>query len=162
MSGNAPKILVVVLVVVAVLFFAGIAIGSNNGVGSLSLDGVIGSLSGLLPSPALSMSEISSSPSGCLDAQLQRILVPGGGSCAFQIAESSSAVRSFKLQIAAGQGVHLALSVRVQDKPLTIKTDLPKDGNNQTTLSIFGSGGTLVIDQCTVGVGGACVVDLVQ
>ena len=163
MSGNAPKILVVVLVVVAVLFFAGIAIGANNGVGGVSLEGVINSLAGLMPSPAVGADAIASSPDGCFDRGLQRIFVPSGGRCDLQIAPSSATVRSLKLKVAGGQGVHLALTVEpVEDKPLVIDTDLPKDGNDQMSLSIFAEGGTLILDGCTAGVGGSCIVDLVQ
>ena len=59
MSGNAPKILIVVLVAIVVLFFVGIGVGAGGGIGSISLDSVISTFSGLIPTPAVTLAEIS-------------------------------------------------------------------------------------------------------
>jgi len=162
MSGNAPKILVVALVVIAVLFFVGIGVGAGGGIGSISLDGVIGSLSSLFPSPSVALDDISASPSGCLDRSLQRILVSKLDGCQLQIAASSANVRALKLRIEAGASVHYTLTVTPpQSQPMTAGDDLPKQGKDQLTLDFYTSGGTLTLDSCATSAS-ACVIDIAQ
>jgi hypothetical protein len=163
MGENAPKIVIVVLVVVVVLFVVGIGVGAGGGVSSISVDAVINSLGGLFPAPAVSVDEITASPSGCFDGSLQRIIIPGGGECALEFAESSANVRSLKLQIAPGGLVHLEMVVSpAEDQEMTITTDLPNNGDRQISLTLFPSGGSLFIDECVVNSGSACIIDLVS
>ena len=163
MSENAPKILIVVLVVIVVLFVVGVGAGASGGIGSISVDSVINTLGGLLPAPAVALDEIEASPDGCLNRNSRRIVIPGGGECALEIAESSANVRSLKLEIAAGGIAHLELVVSpVEDQEMVIETDLPNDGERQINLTVYPSGGRLLIDECVVNSGSACVIDLVN
>ncbi len=163
MGDNAPKIVIVVLVAAVVLFVVGIGIGAGGGIESFSVDSMINSLGSLFPAPAVTASEIEASPSGCFNATSQRIVVPGGGTCALAFAESSANVRSLKLQIAAGAAAHLEMLVSpVEDQEMTISSDLPNDGDSRINLTIFPSGGSLIIDECVVSSGSACVIDLVS
>ena len=163
MGENAPKIIIVVLVVVVVLFVVGIGVGVSGGVGSISIDSAINSIAGLFPSPPVAVSEIDASPSDCFNPTSQRIVIPGGGECELEFATSEANVRSFKLEIASGAVVHLELDVEpVKDQEMTIETDLPNDGDRQINLTIFPSGGTMIIDECVVNSGSACVIDMVS
>jgi len=163
MGENAPKIVIVVLVVVVVLFVVGIGVGAGGGIGSFSVDSAINALGGLFPAPAVSVDDITASPSGCFDRDLQRIVIPGGGECSLEFSESSSNVRSLKLQIAPGGLVHIEMLVSpAQDQEMTIETDLPNNGDSQIDLTLFPSGGSLLIDECLVNSGSACVIDLVN
>ena len=163
MGENAPKIVIIVLVVVVVLFVVGIGVGAGGGIGSFSVDNAINSLGGLFPAPAVAGDEIDASPSSCFNRDLQRIIIPGGGECELEFAESSANVRSLKLQIAPGAIVHIEMIVSpVEDHEMTIETDLPNNGDRQINLTIFPSGGSLIIDECVVNSGSACVIDLVN
>lgn len=161
MGENAPKVVIVVLVVVVVLFFIGIGVGAGGGVSSFSVESAINSLGSLFPAPAITADEITASPSGCFNRDLLRIVIPGGGECSLEFSESASNVRSLKLQIAPGGLVHVEMLVSpAQDQEMTIETALPKDGDPQLNLTIFPSGGSLLIDECAVNNGSACVIDL--
>lgn len=163
MGENAPKIIIVVLVVVVVLFVVGVGVGAGGGISSISVDSVISSLGGLFPAAAVSVDDITAAPSGCFDRNLQRIIIPGGGECALEFAESSANVRSLKLQIVPGAVVHLEMIVSpAQDQEMTIATNLPNNGDRQISLTLFPSGGSLLIDECVVNSGSACVIDLVN
>lgn|GEM_PF-7073721 len=162
MSDNAPKILIVVLVILVVLFFVGIGVGTGEGIDSISVDSVINMLAGLFPSPAVSPQEIEASPSGCYNRGAQRLIIPGGGECELEILESSANVRSLKLEIVGG-AAHLEMVVSpVEDQEMTIESDLPHNGERQISLTIFPSGGSLIIDECVASGSSACVINIVN
>lgn len=163
MSGNAPKILIVVLVGVVALFVVGVGVGASGGIGGISVDGVINMLAGIFPAPAVKPDEIDASPSSCFDRGLQRIVIPGGGECELEIAESSANVRVLKLEIAAGGAAHLEQVVSpVEDREMVVETDLPNDGERRINLTFYPSGGNLLIDECVVNSGSACVINIVN
>src|SRR5690349_6752441 len=96
MNQNAPKIVIVVLVIVVVLFFVGVGVGAggqNNGQGGLpgiSVDSAINTFSGLIPAPAVALSEITNaSPAGCFNAATTppSITVSMLGGCHLDIAK---------------------------------------------------------------------------
>lgn len=162
MSENAPKILIVVLVALVVLFFVGVGVGTGGGIGSLSVDRVINTLAGLFPSPAVSLDEVEASPSGCLDRGARRIIIPGGGVCALEIAESAANVRSLKLEIVSG-AAHLEMTVSpVEDQEMTIKADLPNDGDPEINLTFFPAEGSVIFDECVALGSGSCVINIVD
>ena len=161
MSENAPKILIVVLVILVVLFFVGIGVGTGEGIDNISVDSVINTLAGLFPSPAVSSEEIQ--PTDCFDQGARRIIIPGGGECELEILESSANIRSLKLEIVAGGAAHLELTVSpAEDQEMVITTDLPNNGDRQIDLTLFPSGGSLIIDECVASGGGACVINIVN
>ncbi len=162
MSGNAPKIVIVVLVVVVVLFALGIGVGAGGGIGGISLDGVINTFAGLLPIPALDLNEVSASPSSCLNRTTQRIVIPNGGSCTLDVAESSANVRALKLRIASGASVALHMTTQPDgEHNMDIGSDLPSNGNSQITLNFYKASGELKIENCTSS-GSGCVIDIAQ
>jgi hypothetical protein len=98
--------------------------------------------------------EIDAFPSGCFDQILQRIVIPSGGECALQIAESS-ADRSLKLENVNG-AVHLEL---IEGQETIVESDLP---DKQINLTIYSSGGSLVINACVPSGGSNCVINIVN
>ncbi|HVU10447.1 MAG TPA: hypothetical protein VHD90_04175 [Phototrophicaceae bacterium] len=164
MSGNAPKILIVVLIMIAVIFFVGIGVGASGGIAGFSIDSLTSQFSGLLPAPALSLSDITDA-SNCLNTTLRRIVVPAVGSCEFNIAQADATLRALKLKIAPGQTVQIhQTSAPVKEHPdnkLDVTTSLPKDSKDEITLNFFGAGGDLTISGCSAG-GNTCQIDIEQ
>lgn len=169
MSGNTPKVLIAVGVVLVVLFVAGTAIGANGGLPGLSVEGVVGALGGLLPSARVELADVTATPESCLDRTTQRLLVPQLGQCVLQIGPSSANVRT--LRLTSGSALRARMTVEATEgRPLTIRAELPADPRpgldgtpaptNELKLDVYSSGGTLIIDQCVPASGGACVVDL--
>lgn len=161
MSGNTPKILIVVAVVIAVLFVAGTGIGLSGGLPGISLEGVLNTFGGLLPSPGVTVAELSTSPEACLNRQLQRIVVPALGQCQIVVGPSQARIRVLTLTSQSALRVRAALTP-VEDRTLTVTARLPGDEEpaNQLTIDIFGEGASLIIDQCAPVSGDACIVDL--
>ena len=169
MNPNTTRIVIVVLVIVAVVFFIGIGVGAggqNNGQGglpNLSVDSVVNSIGGLIPAPAVAVSEIDASPSNCFDPNLQRIVLQNLGICHLEIADSGENIRALKLQLAPGQRVHIeSTSDPVKDKPLEIKLDLPSDGRSQVTLNFFKENGGVTLSNCIPSSGSVCLLNIVQ
>ncbi len=170
MSGNTPKILIVVGLVLVVLFVAGVGIGASGGLPGLSVDGVLGAFGSLLPAAPVAMTDVSASPEGCLDATVQRVIVPSLGQCVLTIGPADANVRALVLTSASALRVRMTVSP-TDGKTMTISDTLPQDVDppppgatptptDRLTLNIFGGGGTLIIDQCLPAGGSACVVDL--
>lgn len=161
MSGNTPKILVVVGIVLVILFVAGAGIGAGGGLPGLSVDAVLGAFGGLLPSPPVAMADVSASPESCLDRTVQRVIVPVLGQCVLAVGPGSANVRTLTLTSASALRVRMTVSP-TEGKTMTVSAALPRDTEpaNRLKLDIFGRGGTLVIDQCVPAGGSACVIDV--
>lgn len=162
---DSTKLVIVVLAAIVVLFVLGIGVGASGGIKSINVDSVKNALIGLFPSPAIPLDEITASPDGCLNRAQRRIVVPGGiaGVCVLTIAPSDATVRTLKLQIAPGGSVNITMQAEpVEGKTLDIDSDLPRDGNDQITLSFFKSDAPtpVTIRQCSNG--GGCVLNIVE
>ena len=160
---DTTKLVIVILVAIVVLFALGIGAGAGGGIGTITVEGIANTFAGLIPSPAISMDEISASPSGCLNTSQRRIVVPNVGGCLFTIAPSDATVRSLKLQIAPGASVSITMtSEPVEGKVMDIDSDLPNNGNDQITLTFFKSDApkTMMISGCSNS--GGCVLNILD
>ncbi|MEO8394648.1 MAG: hypothetical protein ABI700_16755 [Chloroflexota bacterium] len=170
MNQNTTRIVIVVLVIVAVVFFVGIGVGAggqNNGQGGLpglSVDGVVNSFAGLIPAPAVAVSEIDASPSNCFDPNLQRIIVQSGGSCHLEINDSDANIRALKLELASNQRVHIeSISNPVEDTEMPSKIDLASDSNAKgVTLDFFKTNNSVTFSNCIPNSGSVCILNIVQ
>lgn len=170
MSGNAPKILIVVGIVLVVLFVAGVGIGANGGLPGLSVEGVLGAFGSLMPSPPVAIADVSASPGSCLDAAVQRVIVPSLGQCVLTVGPADATVRT--LALTSNSALRVRMTVSPTDgKTMTVTDNLPRapqpappggtpPPTNRLELDIFGRGGTLIIDQCLPASGSACVIDV--
>lgn len=159
---DTNKLVIVVLVAVVVLFVLFVGVGASGGIKSITVDGVVNSLAGLLPSPSVDLNDITASPDGCLNRAQRRLLVSSSG-CELTIAASDATVRSLKLQIAPGRSVNITTTVEpVEDEPLDIDADLPNHGDDQLTLTFFKSetSSTVVISGCSDASG--CALNILE
>lgn len=166
----SPKLLIVVAVVLVVLFLVSVGIGSGGGLPGLSVEGVVGALENLLPSARVEIADINADPESCLNRQLQRLVVPQLGQCSLTVAPSSVNVRS--LTFTSDSALRVRTRVEpVEGETMTIRAELPAEPQpgfaggppprtDQIKLDIYGSGGTILIDQCVPDSGSACVIDL--
>ena len=161
MSGNTPKILIVVGIVLVVLFVAGLGIGAGGGLPGLSVEGVLGAFGSLMPSPPVALSDVSASPESCLDRAVQRMIVPSLGQCVLTVGPADANVRTLALTSGSALRVRMTVSP-TEGKTMTVTDHLPGDAEpaNRLELDIFGRGGTLIIDQCAPASGSACVIDV--
>jgi hypothetical protein len=163
-SGNTPKIFVAVLLILGVFFMCGVGAGINNGLGAISLEGVINLLNGLFPSPPVRLEDINASPEGCLDRRLGRIEVSPLGQCELAIRAGDANVRSLVLEARQNDALHVELTVSpVEGKAMTLQADLPDESSSQSNrleLDIYRDGGTLRLSQCVPSSGGSCILDL--
>lgn len=95
---TGPRIALVALALIAVLFFAGVGMGfSGEGSGDADL-GWVESLSGML-TPSVDLTSVTST---CLDAKAQLFALPAGSTCAATIPGVTKGTRRLNLKLTTG------------------------------------------------------------
>lgn len=150
-----PKVLVAAIVVLVVLFGAGLVCRPGADLTPRWAERA-GELLAL--EQPLSIRDVgATTPAGCRQLFLgeRRIALPPGGACTFTIRKSTSRiprVRTVALDLTQGLEVQVRLVQREKDR-LSVKEELTTD-EPDTDVDIFQGGGTLII-QCLGGAGGA-------
>ncbi|MBN9389027.1 MAG: hypothetical protein J0I20_13455 [Chloroflexi bacterium] len=160
MQGTAPKILVVALVVLALLFVGTLFMGNGQNSGSAS-DLSPGWIQGIQQSLArpqlLDFSEITATtPTGCLRSSTKTLVVAVNQTCAFTLAESSTNIRRLVFKISPTGVAKLTLSQKIQGKDaIEARQILPLsrgDSDNPDHLDLYQAGGILKVT-CLPGPG---------
>jgi hypothetical protein len=159
-----PKVLIVILVVIAVLFVAGMALGARGG-GSppklTDMRALVKRFGGkLAASSALKPADVSSSSSSgavnCANllAENGQATINPSGFCSFNVSAKKNAVRSMSLQLNQG------LSGRFTTENHNPEVKLDINLNQCKQVQIMKEGGTLIV-ACAPGVQ-ACVFRATQ
>ena len=155
MQGTAPKILMVVLVVLVLLFVGTLFMGNGQNSGS-DADlgpGWIQSIQQSFARPEpFDFKEISAAtPTGCLRQDGKALVVAANRTCTYTLAKSSTNVRRIVLKANTTGIAKLSLAQKVQGKnAVEARQTLPlsKGGdNNPDHLDLYQDGGQLTI-QC--------------
>lgn len=153
MQGTAPKILVVVLVALALLFVGTLFLGNGQNSGGDSDLGpgwITGIQQSFARSQPFDFKEISTAgPATCLRPDGQALVIAVNQTCVYTLAKSSTNVRRIVLKPGTAAVAQLFLAQKIQGKDaVEARQTLPlaKGGDdNPDHLDLYQDGGTLKI-----------------
>jgi hypothetical protein len=147
------KVVIVVLVVIGIIFLAGVGAGLTRGDdGEVSLDNGFATGLGrlLVREERLTASDITSaSPAACL--QGNNLQIAAGQICTYEIGESQASVRTIVLRRAAGADAEIRLVPR-REEALSVKQRLSGAARSDG-LDVYTEGATMFV-ACLPGGGG--------
>lgn len=170
-----PKVFIIILIVLIVIFIGGVVIGASQDENAGEVDFFNSSLAASIRSnfsTRVRLDELSlnngASPNGCR-LQEKQMAIPGGTSfpCQFTITaadeENSDSVRTMTLHFAGGPPgaiLHVKLEQPNSDKALTVNKDLAF--GEKMELEIYEGAARLKIEGCPAGNGNSAVSCLIN
>jgi len=147
MTGS--KIFIVVLIIFALLFVAGVGIGLHQKDAqpdpqNYSPPGWTNALSDWL-SPSLDLKTVRAVTGVCLQPAQKTFALAAGSSCVLQVPSASQKYRKLKLHLVTGNSATLAYNSPPGEDPNLSKQQLSWPGKDPQSLLILAAGGSLVL-----------------
>jgi len=161
---TGPRIFIIILVLLAVLFIVGMGIGLRQNdaqpdKGKFSPPDWASSLDWL--SPSLDLTTVQVVAGTCLQAPQKTVTLQAGSKCELQVPAASQKYRKVKLHLVTGASVKVTYTTSTQGDPnLSPEQDLEwsqQDRKDPKSLAVLTGGGRIAL---TCGSGASCLLQV--
>jgi len=158
---TGPRIFIIILVVLGVLFFVGLGIGLNQNdsqpdVNNFSPPSWTSSLGDWL-SPSLDLTTVQVVEGTCLEAAQKTFALAPHSNCHLQVPAASQQYRKLKLHLVSGNSITVNYNSPTDSDPNLSKQDLAWPGKDPQTLLVLSGGGSIVL---SCGSGPSCMLQV--
>jgi len=157
---TGPRIFIIVLVLLGVLFIVGLGMGLRQNDAQPNANNVSPpnwtSTLGDWLSPSLDLTTVQLTAGACLQAAQKSFTLAAGSDCQLQVPAANKKYRKLKLHLVTGASVKVNYTAPTNTDPNLSKQDLSWPGKDPQTLLVLAGGGSIVL---SCGKGTSCLLE---